>query len=124
MAIQTLERHRPNDHLPGVTVDGFRWKINGQATGSPVATFSASQNAGIFSLLTDHSCHATSPIGSPFVVQSRHGDRELIPTPDEVAICIPKVAICAKTATHLLCFSDWPNLGGKLQEGPLEGPKW
>ena len=64
------------------------------------------------------------PLGRHLAFRGRHGDRELIPTPDEVAICIPKVAICAKTATHLLCFSDWPNLGGKLQKGPLEGPKW
>ena len=126
---QTLDR--PEVPLPGPIAGRFLAQNYGQPTGWSVGPIPASQLAGIrppknhaitprFAPLVT----STSPFWSPFVVRGRHGDRDLIPTPDEVAICIPKVAICAKTATHLLFLSDWPNLGGKLQKGPLEGPKW
>ena len=106
MAIQTLERRRPNDHLPGVTVDGFRWQTNGQATGSPVVTFPASQSAGFQppQLPPKSRPYPILPLGRHLAFRGRHGDRELIPTPDEVAICVPKVAICANR-DHPLCFA-------------------
>ena len=54
----------------------------------------------------------------------RHGDRELIPQPDEVAILSPSRSPLKQTATFTVICSDWPILVGQLRIGPLQGPKW
>ena len=86
---------------------GFRWQINGQPTGSLVATLPGLHLAGIRSPISFPFCpflsfHVT--LGRHLAFRGRHGHRELIPTPDEVAICIPKGRHLCQTAT-ICCAS-------------------
>ena len=111
MAPNPRLRRRPEEDSPGATVGQLRCQTVGQPTGYPVGPFPASQLAGIrppknhaitprFAPLVT----STSPFWSPFVVRGRHGDKDLIPTPDEVAICIPKSPFVPKPRTTCCAY--------------------